>query len=93
MDYTTDIVLGERYRDKQTGIEGVAVAVHFFQFACERVSIETVVNGKIEDYAFDAPRLTSVETGEQAQSERPGGPGDNFQTDSIRPHIPRRSMR
>lgn len=73
--YETDIVLGRRYRDEQTGIWGVATAVTFFQYACERVQLEVVVQGKIEEYGFDAPRLTDVETRETAQTERVGGPG------------------
>lgn len=76
MRYKTDIKLGERYRDPQTGIEGVATAVTFYQFACERVMIETVVAGKIEDYGFDAPRLESVKTEKRARTKKPGGPGD-----------------
>jgi hypothetical protein len=74
--YRTDIELGKRYKDPQTGIEGTATAVTFFQYACERVSIETVVAGKIEEYGFDAPRLESVETQKRARAERTGGPGD-----------------
>lgn len=72
--YETDIRLGDRYVDKQTGIEGTATAVSFFQYGCERVSIETVVEGQIKEYGFDAPRLTHVETGQTATSTRTGGP-------------------
>lgn len=72
--YATDVKLGERYRDEQTGIEGTATAVSFYQYGCERVSIEAVVAGKIEEYGFDAPRLTHVSTNERiAPSPRPGG--------------------
>lgn len=72
--FKTDIKLGEKYRDGQTGIEGTATAVTFYQYGCERVNIETVLNGKIEEYGFDAPRLTHVSTGERAESPRVGGP-------------------
>lgn len=72
--YKTDIKLGERYRDNQTGIEGTATAVSFYQFGCERVNLEAVVAGKIEEYGFDAPRLTHVDTNVTAKSERRGGP-------------------
>ncbi len=72
--YKTDIILGGRYRDEQTGIEGTATAVSFYQFGCERVSLEAVVAGKIEEYGFDAPRLTHVKTGVRAESPRNGGP-------------------
>jgi hypothetical protein len=72
--YTADVVLGERYRDDQTGIEGTATAITFYQHGCERVSIETVVAGKIEEYGFDAPRLTHTDTSQRVMSSgRPGG--------------------
>ena len=72
--YKSDIRLGERYRDEQTGIEGTATAVYFYQFGCERVGLEFVVDGKIEDKSFDAPRLTRVKTGVRATVFRTGGP-------------------
>lgn len=72
--YHTDIVLGERYRDEQTGIEGTAVGLHFYQFGCERVSLESVNKGEIKEYGFDAPRLTRVSTGVTAKTDKTGGP-------------------
>ena len=72
--YESDVVLGERYRDEQTGIEGIAVSVTFFQYACERIAIETVIDRKIEEYVFDSPRLTHLESGKQATAEKTGGP-------------------
>jgi hypothetical protein len=72
--YKTDIELGKRYRDEQTGIEGTATAITFYQHGCERASIEVVVREKIEEYGFDVPRLTNVETRKQATSARTGGP-------------------
>jgi hypothetical protein len=75
-DFTTDIELGKRYKDGQTGIEGTATSVHFYQYACERVAIEAVIEGKIEEYYFDAPRLTCMDTDEQVtmQPGKTGGP-------------------
>lgn len=72
--YKTDIKLGEKYRDDQTGIEGIATVVSFYQHACERVTVETVIDRKIEEYAFDAPRLTHVDTSVRATTTRTGGP-------------------
>jgi hypothetical protein len=72
--YSSDIRLGERYRDVQTGIEGTATCLTFHQHGCERVGIEAVVAGKIEEYGFDAPRLVHVETQQQARAQRVGGP-------------------
>jgi hypothetical protein len=74
--YESDVVLGQKYLEPRTGIEGTAVAVAFYEYACERVTLEVVIRGKIEEYTFDAPRLVSVQTGEQATSEKTGGPRD-----------------
>lgn len=75
--YGSDIELGKRYKDPQTGIEGTATAVTFYQYACERVNLEVVIRDKIEEYAFDAPRLESViPPKERARAQRTGGPGD-----------------
>jgi hypothetical protein len=76
MNYTSDIELGRKYRDEQTGIEGIATAIYFFQHACERVQIEYVneKDGELKELVFDSPRLTDVETYVTAQSARPGGP-------------------
>lgn len=75
-EYKTDIVLGELYRDEQTGLEGIATAVTFHQHACERVMIEFVNDhdGKLMEYVFDSPRLVHVETGVKATTEKTGGP-------------------
>ncbi len=77
--YQSDVILGNPYRDQQTGFEGIATAVFFFQHACERVSLETydATRKEIKEQVFDAPRLVSVRTGKPATSDRPGGPGRN----------------
>ncbi len=74
MNYQTDIQLGERYRDDQTGIEGTATAITFYQHGCERASIENVHEGEIKEYGFDAPRLTHIASGETAKTTKTGGP-------------------
>lgn len=75
--YESDIELGVRYRDPQTGIEGVATSVAFYQHACERTVLEYVDgDGAIVEHAFDAPRLERADQpGQRARSSRPGGPG------------------
>ena len=75
-EYKSDIILGERYIDKQTGYEGVATSVSFFQHACERVCIETFDKGRqsVIESVFDAPRLTHVRTQKVAKTEKTGGP-------------------
>lgn len=74
--YRSDIKLGERYRDEQTGFEGIATAVYFFQHACERVSVETYDPARLEvkTETFDAPRLVHVDSGVKAKTTRTGGP-------------------
>jgi hypothetical protein len=77
MNYLSDITLGERYRDDQSGFEGIATATYFYQFGCERVNLESF-NKKTNDIVsltFDAPRLTNVATGKKATVTRTGGPG------------------
>jgi hypothetical protein len=71
----TDIILGDRYRDSVTGIEGVATVVSFYMHACERVTIEWVKEGKVEYEAFDAPRLVHCLTGDVPKVVKTGGPG------------------
>lgn len=75
--YKSDVQLGERYRDEQTGFEGVATTVTFYQHACERVCIETydAARQEIKEAVFDSPRLVSVKTGKAARTDRTGGPG------------------
>ena len=74
--YTSDIVLGEKYVDKQTGYEGVATAMYFYQHACERVCVEAYDSKtkKVIESVFDAPRLTHVATGKKATTAKTGGP-------------------
>lgn len=73
--YTSDIELGKKYRDVQTGYEGTATAIYFFQHACERVALERMKNdGEILSETFDSPRLECVESGRRATTDRPGGP-------------------
>jgi hypothetical protein len=73
--YPSDIKLGERYRDEQTGFEGTATSIHFYQHACERVSLESY-NKKLglEELTFDAKRLIHIPSGQAVDSKTPGGP-------------------
>lgn len=87
-EYGSDVVLGEEYVDEQTGIKGVATAISFFQYACERVTLELVVDGKIEEFVFDAPRLVHAPSGEKAESEKTGGPDRGER--GMRPNTPSR---
>jgi hypothetical protein len=75
--YPTDIKMGERYRDEQTGFEGVVTSVTFYQYACERVCLEAYdpTRKEIKESVFDAPRLTHIATNVAATAARAGGPG------------------
>lgn len=75
--YKSDVQLGERYRDEQTGFEGVATTVTFFQHACERVCVESydASRQEIKEAVFDSPRLVSVKSDRKATTDRTGGPG------------------
>lgn len=82
--FKTDIVLGALYREARTGFQGHAVAVAFYEHACERVTLEAMKpDGELVEYTFDSPRLVAVSTGVQATSAKTGGPN--------RP-IPRRGL-
>jgi hypothetical protein len=77
--YRSEIDLGERYRDTATGFEGTAVAVTFWQHGCERVTLKGInKNGEVVDYAFDAPEVESVKSGEAVKliERKTGGPHD-----------------
>lgn len=82
--FKTDIKLGDRYRDDQTGIEGVATSVHFYQHACERVTLEYVnKDGDISEVTFDSPRLTNLRTHLTATTTKTGGPARVGETRSV----------
>lgn len=73
--FESDIVLGEKYREEVTGIEGTATGCFFYMHGCERVNIEVMntTKGEIQEYVFDSPRLTHIETGEKVESDKTGG--------------------
>jgi hypothetical protein len=72
--YESDIVLGEKYREKRTGLEGTATSIHFYENACERVVLMYLHDGDIKEASFDAVEVISAATGKVATSSRPGGP-------------------
>jgi hypothetical protein len=73
-NFKSDIKLGERYRDRITGLEGTADSVHFYRNACERARLVHLHDGEIKEAYFDAPDLIHVDSGAQASSPRTGGP-------------------
>lgn len=73
--HSTDIVMGDEYRDSVTGVKGTATSVTFFLHACERVTLEFMREGKLAYEVFDAPRLIHVETEAVPKVTKTGGPG------------------
>lgn len=73
--YEADIKLGERYKDVQTGYEGVAVCVTFWQYGCERIGLESydAERKDVRIETFDAPRLENIETKKRATTSATGG--------------------
>ena len=73
--FQTDVVMGEKYRDPKTGIEGFVVGIHFYEYGCERVTLQTVNSQEeINDYGFDAPRIERVSDGTSPKATKTGGP-------------------
>lgn len=73
--YKSDLKLGERYRDKGTGIEGKLTSIHLYEHACERGTLR-YINGQMDvvEATFDAPELVLIATGEETRTTRTGGP-------------------
>lgn len=75
--FKTQIRLGTKYEDAITGFTGTAVSIHYYEHACERVTLRRLnKDGEIKESTFDAPELKVVSTGRQLTSVRPGGPHD-----------------
>ena len=72
--YRSDIVLGEEYREKSTGLVGKATAIYFFEHACERVNLRYMHDGDVKEASFDAPEVEHVPTRKTPVQQRSGGP-------------------
>jgi hypothetical protein len=75
--YRSDIVLGDQYREKSTGLVGKAIAVAFFEHACERVTLRYLHDGDLKEASFDAPEVESVKTERTPVQQKSGGPARN----------------
>jgi hypothetical protein len=75
--YRTDLVLGENYREKSTGLVGKAICIAFFEHACERVTLRYLHDGDIKEASFDAPEVELVMNGETPIQQMTGGPVRN----------------
>ncbi|SLC05104.1 Uncharacterised protein [Mycobacteroides abscessus subsp. massiliense] len=77
--FSTEIELGQKYRDIATGFEGTASAVYFFQHGCERVNLKGLNGqGELVEYVFDAPELEHQASGLKVEllEKKTGGPHD-----------------
>lgn len=77
--FRSELKLGERYRDTNTGFEGTCTVISFFQHGCERLTIKGMnKQGDVVDYAFDAPEVELVKTSKPVKllEEKTGGPHD-----------------
>jgi hypothetical protein len=77
--FRTELKLGERYRDINTGFEGTCSSITFFAHGCERLALKGMNNqGDIVEYAFDAPEVESVTTAKPIRviEAKTGGPHD-----------------
>lgn len=72
--YRSDLILGEDYREKSTGLVGKAVALSFYEHACERVTLRYLHDGDVKEASFDAPEVERVKTGATPVQQRSGGP-------------------
>jgi hypothetical protein len=75
--YKSDIILGENYKEKSTGVIGKAVCVAFFEHACERVTLRYLHDGDIKEASFDAPEVELLLTGQTPVQQATGGPVRN----------------
>lgn len=54
------VTLGEKYRDKISGFEGVAIARYEVLHGCVRVQLETGKDNEVKEPVFDEQRLEPV---------------------------------
>lgn len=74
--YESDIVLGRHYRDKQTGLEGWATIIDFYEKMATRVTIRSVGIDKdgakvLKYHVLDDFLLIDIETEKQAERRNP----------------------
>ena len=82
------VELGDRVKDKITGLKGIAVGITNYLYGCKRVAVqpETEKDGKPADTFFvDEPQLEIMKKGAipgrttQAEEDRPHGPREDAQ--------------
>lgn len=58
--FVTEVELGQRYRDKHTNYEGVAISVHFYEHSEPKTTLRALVDNKVNDQAFDVSTLLPI---------------------------------
>jgi len=80
------IELGDRVKDKITGLKGIVVGITNYLYGCQRIMVqpEETKDGKpVDTFYVDAPQLESVKKGAvagrtiQAEEDRPHGPRED----------------
>lgn len=82
------VELGDRVKDRITGLKGIAVGITNYLYGCKRVAVqpETEKDGKPADTFFvDEPQLEIMKKGAL--------PGYTVQAEEDRPHGPREDAR
>lgn len=72
--YKTDVRLGEVYVEPYTGTTGKAVAVSFYEHACERVTLRYSHDGDVKEATFDAGELVPRGSDAKLATDKTGGP-------------------
>lgn len=72
--YPSEVVLGQKYRDKRHGIEGHAVAITFMENSCTRVVLEFMHAGEIKQVHMDDVELEQIDGSPvEGTGAKPGG--------------------
>lgn len=85
VDYRSDIVLGRTYKDTQTGVQGIAAMMEFWEHQSNRVSLKKVVDPggskeKIIYHSIDDFHAEDMETKKVARETEPGRRSPSPQT-------------
>lgn len=79
MTERSEVVLGQKYRDRITGFTGVATSRHEYLNGCVRIALTSAElhEGKpVDAVTFDIEDLVFVDEGVTTNKKPTGGPGD-----------------
>lgn len=72
-NYASQILLGKRYRDQDTGFEGVASCIAFYRNREEQVQLRALISSVPVEHWFDALLLTRIDDDSKAVGFGNGG--------------------